>query len=46
VKRPESAILDAEFAEKSGTLYRFPLWYGNEWGYVRRLCEALHEQAS
>ncbi len=46
VKRPESAILDAEFCEKSGTLYRFPLWYGNEWGYVRRLCEALHEQAS
>lgn len=46
VQRPESAILDAEFVNQSGPLYRFPLWYGNEWGYVQRLIEALHEQAS
>lgn len=45
VKRPESSILDAEFVRQSGSLYRFPLWYGNEWGYVLRLIEALHEQA-
>lgn len=46
IKRPESSIVDAEFCSQLGTLYSFPLWYGNEWGYVIRLIEALHEQCS
>ena len=44
IKRPESSILDIEFSSKLGALYTFSLWYGNEWGYVLRLIEALSEQ--
>lgn len=46
IKRPESSILDVEFCQKLGSLYTFSLWYGNEWGYVNRLIEALHEQTA
>lgn len=46
VKRPESSIVDAEYCSKLGALYTFPLWYGNEWGYVQRFIEAVHEQCS
>lgn len=46
VKRPESSILDTEYCSKLGPLYTFSLWYGNEWGYVMRLIEAVHEQCS
>lgn len=45
-KRWESSILDEEYCQQLGSLYLFPLWYGNEWGYVIRLIEALHEQCS
>lgn len=44
IKRPESSILDVEYCSKLGPLYTFALWYGNEWGYVLRLVEALSEQ--
>ena len=46
IRRPESSIVDVEFCRQTGNLYTFPLWYGNEWGYVYRLAEALHEQCS
>jgi len=44
IRRPESSILDVEFSSRQGPLYTFPLWYGNEWGYVVRLIESLHAQ--
>jgi len=46
IKRPESSILDVEFCTALGAQYGFPLWYGNEWGYVNRFVEALHEQCA
>jgi len=46
ISRPESSIIDEEFCSKSGKLYEFLCWYGNEWAYVFRLVEALHEQCS
>lgn len=46
IKRTESSILDIEFCQQLGSLYTFSLWYGNEWGYVNRLIEALHEQTA
>ncbi len=45
-RRPESAIVDEEFCSQTGPLYHFPSWYGNEWGYVYRLIEALYEQCA
>jgi len=47
IRRPESAIVDVEYCKNPCPgLYRFVSWYGNEWGYVYRLVEALHEQCS
>ncbi|MFH1671095.1 MAG: glyceraldehyde 3-phosphate dehydrogenase NAD-binding domain-containing protein [Patescibacteria group bacterium] len=46
IARPESSIIDVENCLKQGSMYSFLCWYGNEWGYVYRLVEALHEQCS
>ncbi|MBU0766833.1 hypothetical protein KKF55_03570 [Patescibacteria group bacterium] len=44
INRPESSIVDVEYCSKQAPMYTFLCWYGNEWIYVWRLIEALHEQ--